>query len=504
MNNNDTQNQPKDDDKRKRLMVWLSSFRHLPLTIIALLLGISIAAAIILLPKNFGQSVATGNNGLSKKIKPLLSPIYPEPVQACLTNKDNLTEEDVARARIAWKYFENNFQQKTGLVNAADAYPSTTMWDTGTSIGATIAAYDLGLITEKDFDDRITAMLAGVYELKLYNNEAPNKVYNTATGEMVNYKNLASEVGIGVSVLDLARLSSWLNILACTHPKHANIARDVITHWNYCSLINDGQMYGLYLDPVTNKNQILQEGRLGYEQYAGKVFKMLGFDQKVSGTYNNEYKATININDVPIAYDNRDPRKFGAYNYVVTESYVMDVFEHGYDEENKPLTDNIYEVQKRQWQKTGQVTAVTEDNVDRKPNFVYNTIFASGSPWNAITDTGKDMEHLKTVSTKAAFSLAYLYPEDPYSKELLNAISSAYDPERGWYAGIYEKGLGYNDIITSNTNGVILTTMLYKKYGALNKLCTRCGKGLSLKPDASTAAEFKEKCISGRPTPRVQ
>ncbi len=422
---------------------------------------------------------------------------------SCLTNKGTLSSVDMDYARIAWKYFENNYQKKTGLVNAADRYPSTTMWDSGTSIGAIIAAYDLGLISEKEFDDRIINMLSGIYELKLYHDEAPNKVYNTETAEMVDYNNEASEKGLGVSVLDLARLSSWLNILACTHPKHASLARDIITHWNYCSLINNGQMYGLYLDPVTDKNQILQEGRLGYEQYAGKVFKMLGFDQSISATYNNDYKAVVNINDVPIAYDNRDPRKYGAYNYVVTESYVMDAFEHGFNEENKTLTDNIYEVQKRRWQKTGQVTAVTEDNVDRKPNFVYNTIYAAGSPWNAITDTGKDMEQLKSVSTKAAFSMAYLYPDDPYSKELLNSISSAYDPDRGWFPGVYEKGLGYNDIITSNTNGVILTTMLYKKYGALNQLCTQCGKGISLKPVASEAADFKEKCIAGQSNART-
>lgn len=479
MNNSEnTPNEPQDELKRNRLTTNILS--KLPGAAIAGLLGISIATAIFLVPKSTDQA-RTVNSATNKKIKPLLAPTYPESIQAMLPNKGKLNEDDIARARIAWKYFENNYQPLTGLVNAADAYPSTTMWDTGTSIGATIAAYDIGLISTKEFDDRITTMLAGIYGLKLYNNEAPNKVYNTATGEMVDYNNQATDKGLGVSILDLARLSSWLNILSFMHPKHAQSAREVITHWDFSNLIKNGQMYGFYLNPVTNKNEILQEGRLGYEQYGGKVFKMLGFDQKVSATYNNEYKASVNIYDVPIAFDNRDPRKWGAYNYVVTESYVMDVFEHGFDAENKPLTDNIFEVQKRRWQKTGQVTAVSEDNVDRKPNFVYNTIFVAGTPWNAITDTGLDMEALKTISTKAAFSLAYLYPDDPYSKELLNAVSSAYDPEKGWYAGIYEKGLGYNDIMTSNTNGIILSIMLYKKYGALNKLAIKSGKSIRLK-----------------------
>jgi Protein of unknown function (DUF3131) len=487
---NTEQNKVPDKNKRfnlSNLIAPVAPDRGISSHIAALLLGLLVSITVILWPKSVDNS-QSGNSLTANNSKPLLVPVYQKTVQPYLRAKNELDEVDIERARIAWKFFENNYQKTTGLINAADKYPSTTMWDTGSSLGATIAAYDLGLIDEREFDDRVMLMLGTLYEIKLFNNEAPNKVYNTQTATMVDYGNKPSEVGIGVSALDLARLASWLNILAGTHPKHATSARNVIQRWKLDNLIKDGQMYGLALDPVTKGVRVLQEGRLGYEQYAGKVFKMLGFDQKISATYNNEYKSTINIYDVPIAYDNRDPRKFGAYNYVVTESYVMDVFEHGFDDENTKLTNNIFEVQKRRWEKTGQVTAVSEDNVDRKPSFVYNTIFVAGSPWNAITDTGLDMEHLKSVSTKAAFTMAYLYPDDAYSTELLNAIATAYDPERGWYSGIYEKGLGYNDIITSNTNGVILTTMLYKKYGPLNRVLSKAGKTIKLAPQNSNAS----------------
>lgn len=463
---------------------------------VTLLLGLSIALAVIYWPaaENSGFSAITGT---SEKTQLLACPVYQNPAQACTGAGNPLCEADMEKARIAWKYFENNYQKQTGLVNAADKYPSTTMWDTGSTLAATITALDLGLIDQKEFDDRVVAMLATLKEIKLFNNEAPNKVYNTISGEMVDYKNQPSSEGIGVSTLDLARLSSWLNILACLHPKHALAARNVILRWKFCNLIKDGQMNGLALDPVTKKVKILQEGRLGYEQYAGKMFKQFGFDQAVSATYKNEFATEIEINGVPIAYDMRDPRKLGAYNYVVTESYVMDVFEHGLDDENTMLTKNIFEVQKRRWQKTGQVTAVSEDNVDRKPSFVYNTIFVAGSPWNTITDTGLDMDHLKSISTKAALTMAFLYPQDEYSAVLTDAISSAYDPERGWYSGIYEKGLGYNDIITSNTNGVILSGLLYKKYGPLNRICSNCKRGIILTPEIINAPENKDKCLPG-------
>lgn len=387
MNNNNEQDlnnklkSATDDAGERKMLLYLNP--RLLDTLTAFALGTLLAIVIVLLAASTTNQPTSNSVSVNSSSKILLTPVYQKSVTEYLRPIKSLDQQDIERARIAWKFFENNYQKETGLVNAADKYPSTTMWDTGSALGATIAAYDLGFISEKDFDDRIILMLGSLYELKLFKNIAPNKVYDTIKGTMVDYKNRPTEIGIGVSALDLARMISWLNILAGTHPKHAISAQNVMLRWDLNQLIKDGQMYGMAADQVTQEVKLLQEGRLGYEQYAGKVFKMIGFDEKISSTYNNEFKAITNIYDIPIAYDNRDPRKYGAYNYVVTESYVMDVFEHGYDAENEPLTKNIYEVQKQRWLRTGKVTAVSEDNIDRKPRFVYNTIFAAGSPWKS-------------------------------------------------------------------------------------------------------------------------
>ena len=407
----------------------------------------------------------------------------PEPsTHACFKAKSGLCEDDLQAARIAWTYYENNYQPKTGLVNSANKYPSTTMWDTGSALAATIAAHDFGFIDQKSFDDRMVALIKTLSTMKLFNNEAPNKVYNTKTGEMVDYRNKATADGIGVSTLDLARLISWMNTLACKFPKYQTQASKVLSRWNYDRLINKGQMYGLALDPVSKKVRVLQEGRLGYEQYAGKVFQQIGFDQSVAADYNNQFRSGMDIYGVPIAFDSRDPRQLGAYNYVVTESYGLDVMEHGYDEVNTPLARNIYEVQKERWKRTGVVTAVSEDNVDRKPYFIYNTIFTAGLPWNTTTDRGVQHNDLKSVSTKAALTLASLYPDDDYTKVLKTQVESAYDPKKGWYSGIYENGNGYNKATTANTNGIVLSTLLFKKYGSVFELCNACGRKLRLDP----------------------
>jgi len=355
------------------------------------------------------------------------------------------------------------------------------MWDTGSALAATVAAYDFGFIDKKDFDDRVTAMIGSLARMKLFNDEAPNKVYNTKTLQMVDYANKPSERGIGVSVLDLARLMSWTRTLSCMHPKYHNGVENTLSRWKFDRIIKDKQMHGLAL----NKNNpgeinVWQEGRLGYEQYAGKIFNKYGFDASVSASYENEYRSDVEILGVKIAHDNRDPRDFHANNYVLTESYTMDAMEMGIDDENRSLVRNIFEVQKKRWQETGIVTAISEDNIDQKPWFLYNTIYNAGKTWQTTNSSDVPYEHLKTISTKAAISMALLYPEDEYSAVLMNAVESAYDEKKGWYSGIYESGAGYNTVTTANTNGVILSGFLYKKYGSLFPHCQSCSRDIEL------------------------
>jgi hypothetical protein len=417
----------------------------------------------------------------------------PPPDRTCLASQ-KICDADLAVAKIAWKYFENNFQKTTGFVNAAGGYPSTTMWDIASGLMGTIAARELGLITSREFDDRIMPLLSTLMTQRLYHDEAPNKAYNTVTGEMTDYGNKVT-TGIGYSALDLARLASALNILGCLAPKYYNSSKRVLERWKYGRIIKDGQMFGTAINPATKAEMVVQEGRLGYEQYAGKIWSMLGFDQRVSATYKNEFAAVTVIEGVPIAYDSRDPRSLGAYNFIVTESFVLDAMENGLDAANTELVKNVYEVQKRRWKKTNIVTAVSEDNVDRPPYFVYNTIFAAGLPWSAITDSGVDQSALRAVSTKAAFSLNTLFPRDPYSGVLAAQVANAYDEDKGWYSGVYESGIGYNKAITVNTNGIVLEGLLYKMFGALNAVCGKCGKTLKISvqanpsPAAYTAAK---------------
>ena len=415
---------------------------------------------------------------------------------AC-TLGEELCEADVDIGSIAWKYFENNYNPETGLVNAVNNFKSTTMWDTGSALAATIAAHDFGYIDKKDFDDRIMGLLKSLSTMELFDNAAPNKVYNSKTLKMVDYGNKEVPDGIGVSALDLARLMSWMNTLSCMHPKYYSMVGNVLSRWDYKDIVKDSQMWGLARDKKDpQKIKVLQEGRLGYEQYAAKIFRNLGFDVDTAASYNNEYRGNIDIMGVNIAYDNRDPREYHANNYVVTESYTMDAMELGFDAENTDLIRNIYEVQKRRWQETGIVTAISEDNINQAPWFLYNTIFNAGMPWQTTNSSDVKYDHLKTISVKAAMTMAVLYPEDEYSAVLSEAIESAYDPDKGWYSGIYENGAGYNTVVTANTNGVILESLLYKKYGALFPHCSNCSKNVEIDSEVLTQQKIVTSCTT--------
>ena len=413
------------------------------------------------------------------------------PDRSCF-QRHPLCARDREVSRIAWQYFRRN-TQPTGLVNAVDGYPSTTLWDAASSLAAALAARELDLISQKELDDRLSAMLAALVTQKLYRDELPNKAYDSSKNEMSDYGNKPSPQGIGYSALDLVRMASWLDLTACLQPSHRFAAERVLARWNTCRLVKSGELYGAGNDSGQDKS--LQEGRTGYEQYAGKAMAGLGFEVPKITRYRNENARAVQVEGVELLADKRGPKEAGAFNYVTTESYALDAMEHGLDDELAPLLRNVLEAQRRRWQRTGAPTATTEDHIDKAPWFLYGTLWTDNVPWAVITDSGEDYSALRVISTKAVVSLATLFPGDPYVAVLMGTIRSAYDREKGWYAGVYEAGYGYDRALTANTNGIVLEAMLYKLYGPLRALCKKCGGGLTLPLGFLDPKAAAEKCL---------
>ena len=400
-----------------------------------------------------------------KTCKSRCRPFIAKPVDYCpLICKPS--KEELKIARIAWKYIENNYNKSTGWANAVDRYPASTAWDLSSYILGLFSAYKLGIISWEEFDRKFSKFLATFQKIKLYNDQMPNKAYSALNGHMTDYTNNPTDVGIGWSALDIGRLLTAFKIIKTCLPVYSYDIDRTVLRWNFCNVLDrEGNMYGAI--NKDGKTLYLQEGRTGYEEYAAKGFELWGFKATEAKKYNHIKLIDVYGEKIPV-----DTRK-GANTYVVSESYILQALELGWD----PLTEKygkaVYNAQKKRYLITGIPTAVSEDNVDQPPWFVYNTVYVNGEKWKCIAETGEDEDSLKSISTKAVIGWLSIM-NDGYSKLLYSIIKDAYDPNRGWFSGKYEKKPGYNTAITMNTNGIILESILYKSMGPLvRKIASR-------------------------------
>lgn len=391
-----------------------------------------------------------------------------------------LTDDETKMAHIAWRYFENNYVPETGMVNSVDKYPASTMWDTSSYMLGMIAARRLNLIDKAEFNSRVSALLHTLATMPLFDDILPNKSYGTNNVAMVTYTNVETERGIGWSAIDVGRIMVPLNILVWHYPEHTNAVGNVLAHWNLDALVINAELYGADISEG-GQTILLQEGRLGYEEYAAKSFGLIS--QDVSRALDYElHMELVDIYDIEIAADTRKPSEFGALNYVVSEPYILDGIEYGFDRTSRELAQRVFEVQRARYEETGILTAVSEDNIDEAPYFVYNTVFADGKAWNAVTESGEDASEFRSVSTKAVIGFHALY-ENEYTDKLVAHVAQNYDEDRGWYSGIYESSGKPNKAITANTNGIVLEALHYIVYGPMMSVRA---------PAAAQVAEIQE------------
>lgn len=374
--------------------------------------------------------------------------------------------DDLGDARTAWRYFERNTDPGTGLVASVEGFGGATSWDLGSSVIGLVAARELGLIGAEELRARARRLLRTLEEQPLHGGALPNKAFDVATGAMTDYSNRPASQGIGYSAVDLGRIVSALVLLGALHPDLREPVRRVLARWEVCRVARAGELHGVHLDAAGTLREA-QEGRLGYEQYAAKGLALLGLDVGAARRH-DRFAVEEPILGVRVPRDRRTRDRFGAVDAVVTEPWVLDAFEHGLDEASRPLARRIFDVQKRRWEKTGVVTALSEDHVDRPPWFVYDGIWADGGAWQTVGPDGKRVEGVRALSTKAALALAALFPDDPYADVLRRAVEGARDPERGWYAGLYEDGGTPNRAVTANTNGIVLEAALFARVGPLH------------------------------------
>jgi hypothetical protein len=372
-----------------------------------------------------------------------------------------LTSEEMAIAHRAWLYFQWNWNDDTGLVNSVDRLTFVTMWDQAAAIAALVSARELKIVSALEFETKMSRMLQTLASLPLYKNELPNKVYNSQTLVPINYGELEKREEIGWSAIDLGRMAIWLKIVGAKYPQFQYMTEMVWQHWQVQRLTHEGRMYGTKV--INGKEQYSQEGRLGYENYAAYGLNLWGLNVQESLNYQS-HVAFANIYGKGVPYDLRNYENSGANNYVVSEPYILDGLETGFQTVPKAYSDRILAAQQARYQNTQQLTAVTKDYLDRAPYFIYTSLFVNGEAWATITDTQTKYNNLRFLSAKVAIGWHVLY-NTPYTRQLFNFVLANLDSHNGWYNGFYELLQQPNQVLTANNNGLILESLLYKQVG---------------------------------------
>jgi len=429
-------------------------------TRIAFIVALALSFPLVLYLDDTARSLG----GTTRKAVEFTDQLTSSEEQLPLVPARTLRDDQLEWARIAWRYFRNNIDPQSGMANSTNGYRSTTMWDTGSFLLAAISAERIGVLDRKDFDEIMTRALSSLAALPLFDGKLPNKAYNTRSLSMVDYNNKATDRGIGWSALDIARVLVPLTILKRQYPEHAQAVEKIIGRWSIKSMLRDGKLYGAVLDAEGNI-AISQEGRIGYEEYAAKALIAAGYDafEAWRTDDNIEYH---DVDGVMVPSDDRAASTHGAQVYSTSEPYVMDGLEFGFDARSRALSEQLYLAQEARYQNTGILTAVSEGHVNKKPSFVYSTVFGNGRPWAVLTDKGELRNDLRFLTTKTAFGYDALYGT-PYTRKMLEFVVALNDPKGGWLEGYYESTKAVNDIETANTNALILESIAYRSSGPL-------------------------------------
>ncbi|RMD62380.1 DUF3131 domain-containing protein [Candidatus Parcubacteria bacterium] len=399
-----------------------------------------------------------------------ITPQHPQPAKPRA-----LTAREMEWAREAWHYFEHNYQPATGMVNSVAGYPSTSMWDLGSYLMGAIAARELELIDEGEFENRVGRLLDSLTKMPLVEGWLPNKAYNTITLEMTDYNNNPTRQGVGWTAIDIARFGVPMQIIVWRHPRLAPKVKRVIQRWRLEKMVDHGHLVTAERG-VDGKLYFFQEGRFGYEQYAAQALSFLGLDVAESARFDLNVKVRP-VEGQPIAYDARLPRHYhGTHNAVLSEPYILTGAEFGFNSITLPLAQSVLQAQINRFENSGILTAVSEDHIDRAPWFVYNSVLNDLKPWAAFTPDGRDASQFRCLSTKAAIGWGLLF-EGEYSSRLLQAVENLRSFGAGWYAGKYEQTGQPNRALTSNTNAVILEVLAARAKGPLMKLATLPASG---------------------------
>jgi len=363
-------------------------------------------------------------------------------------------------ARTSRNFVNRITEPSTGLARAHANYANVTLWDIAGVIAANYVARDLGFIDDATYDSHISRILSTLSTVDLFDKAAFNRIYDAKTGRMIDNASRVSTVGAGFSSVDIGRLLVWLRIISLKQPKYAPLATQIVRRLDMRKLLDDGFLRGVDVDPRNGSRKEFQETEIGYQQYALSGFSMWGARVNAGGLDVRKNVSTVNVSGIRVLTDSRGNDR------VMSEPYIMIGLELGYRSPAlRAQAEQVLAAQAARYQKTGIVTAVTEDAVPDPPYyFYYYSVWHNDRPF-VIEGPGENkvVQRPRWVSSKAAFGWNAVLP-NAYTQLLLRTVQPAGTPS-GWGSGVYEGTQRPTGVPSLNTAALIMESAYYKIKG---------------------------------------
>ena len=401
----------------------------------------------------------TASSACSKAQQPPAQKQPPQPLQPAVVTPEE-RQQYLDAARTSWNFVNSIYQPTTGFAKAHRTYDYVTLWDFAGAMAAHYVARDLGFIDNATYDAHISRALATLTSVDLFDRAAFNRIYDSKTGRMVDNAGQISTLGAGWSSTDMGRLLIWLRIISNRDPKYAPLAAQVVRRLDMNKVLKDGYLTGVDVNAKTGSRQDFIETEMGYQQYASSGFAMWGARVAKEALDIRANAKTANVMGVRLLVDNRGNDR------VMSEPYIMLGLELGYrSPELRQQSQRVLDAQMARYQKTGIVTAVTEDAMPDPPYyFYYYSVYHRGQPFT-IEGPGDKLyvQNPRWVSTKAAFGWNAVLPNS-YTQILLRTVQPA-QTATGWGSGVYEGTYKPTGVPSLNTAALIMESALFKLKG---------------------------------------
>lgn len=373
----------------------------------------------------------------------------------------NLTQQELKFARVAWSYFEHHTDPKTGFSAAAQGENTLGPWEMGATLMAIVCAQRLNLISARTAHEKLSACLQSIAALPTGRQQVPGLVYCHISLSPIGADGGPSEKLIGWSARQIMRLVAGFVVVAHHFPDMAPEISMILNRWNLGRLI-DGSNFVSARSRPDGHLYTTHEEYLGYEQYAARVACLVGLEAQFG----------LDLRPILSGYTfgkhllPGDKRQSDRLPFVITsEPFHLEAMEFGWRQDMLDVAASLFLAQKARFEQTGHLTAVSEDALDQPPDFAISGVLEGKAPFACMSRSGRDVSALRTLSTKAAFCWWALIPT-PYGQKLLDGISELHTA-KGWLAGIYETGGRVNAVHSLNTNAVILQALHYRAKGQL-------------------------------------